>query len=80
VDGAVPAEHGDRLVDRGAVDVTGVVEVAVDVGVMSRRIRVISCWLGAASTRAQSSTPSMAAASRSRVRSRSSRWAVRSGR
>jgi hypothetical protein len=35
---------------------------------MSRRILVISCWLGVASTRAQSSTPSMAAASRSAVK------------
>ena len=28
----MPADHGDRLVDRGAVDVTGLVEVAVDAG------------------------------------------------
>src|SRR5450759_3345111 len=47
---------------------------------MSRRIRVISCWLGVASARAHSSTPSMAAARRSRVCSRSSRLMVRSGR
>src|SRR6266487_434915 len=40
---------------------------------MSLRIRVISSWAGVASARAQSSTPSMAAARRSRVRSRSSR-------
>jgi len=32
VDCAVSADHGDRLVDRGAVDVTGLIEVAVDAG------------------------------------------------
>ena len=40
---------------------------------MSRRMRVISSCAGVASARAQSSTPSMAAARRSRLRSRSSR-------
>jgi class 3 adenylate cyclase len=35
---------------------------------MSRRMRVISCWQGVASARAQSSTPSMATARRSRLR------------
>src|SRR5580692_1902997 len=40
---------------------------------MRRRIRVISSSAGVASARAQSSTPLMAAARRSRVRSRSSR-------
>jgi len=41
--------------------------------VISRRIRVISSSADVASARAHSSTPSMAAAKRSRVRSRSSR-------
>ena len=40
---------------------------------MSRRIRLISSSAGVASARAQSSIPPMAAARRSRVRSRSSR-------
>src|SRR6266568_2022881 len=41
--------------------------------VIRRRMRVISCSAGVASARARSSAPSMAAASRSRVCSRSSR-------
>src|SRR6266545_7534143 len=48
--------------------------------VIRRRIRTISSSAGVASARAHSSTPSMVAASRSRVRSRSCRYACRSGR
>ena len=72
MDGTVPADHGDRLVDLGALGVGELVMSSL-MRLMSRRIRVISSSAGVASARAHSSTPSMAAARRSRVRSRSSR-------
>jgi hypothetical protein len=75
----VRADDGDGFADGGAFFGAEAGDVAVD---LVDEPPDAGDFLvgGVASARAQSSMPGAAAARRSRVRSRSSRWAVRSGR
>jgi hypothetical protein len=70
----VLADDGDRLIDLGTLSVGELGDVTVDpADEPADAGDLFLGWAGVASVRAQSSTPSIAAARRSRVRRRSSR-------